>query len=303
MAVQYSLSVITKISSKIITYECSSWNDHRKLKLIEIIYEETSEAFKKDRTNTSDSKEVTVNQFIASYLSNDFQIKAKSKIYSRTQETNNIDCVILSPNHPKLITPKREVILAEGVFAAIEVKPDISTLTKKSEFFRGLLQIKSVKNIVRDIDRLELIGFPGEEPTPKYYDKIPCVIFSSKSADLKKIVEFISKNVKEKNLKIDEIPDIIVCLDKGLIFYSPVFESTGIGKHIKKKSPSIPQKAFVAYSSNEKSMILILFLRYFLSFMPPHELLTEFVVKKYLDDIETNFKIVIFDADKLFTCI
>jgi len=56
------------------------------LKLIEIIYEETTEVFKKDRTNTSDIKEITVNQFISSYLSNDFQVKARSKIYSRTQD-------------------------------------------------------------------------------------------------------------------------------------------------------------------------------------------------------------------------
>lgn len=90
------------------------------LKLIEIIYEETTEVFKKDRTNTSDSREVTVNQFIESYLPSDFQVKLRSKIYSRTQETNNIDCIVLSPNHPKLITPKREVILAEGVFLPLK---------------------------------------------------------------------------------------------------------------------------------------------------------------------------------------
>jgi len=270
------------------------------LKLIEIIYEETTEVFKKDRTNTSDIKEITVNQFISSYLSNDFQVKARSKIYSRTQETNNIDCVVLAPNHPKLITPKREVTLAEGVFAAIEVKPDISTLTEKSEFYKGLLQIKSVKNIIREVERLDFLGLPEEEQTPKYYDKIPGVIFSSKSADLKKTVSFIAKNVRDKNLKVEEIPDLIVCLDKGLIFYTPVFESTGIGKKLKENSQLIPKKAFVTYSSNDKSIILVLFLRYFLNFEQPHFLSTEFIVTKYLNDIETKFETKIFDADKMF---
>jgi hypothetical protein len=270
------------------------------LKQIEIIYEETIDAFKKDRTNTGDSKEVTVSQFIASYLSNDYQVKSTSKIYSRTQETNNIDCVVLSPNHPRLITPKREVILAEGVFAAIEVKPDISTLTEKSEFQRGLNQIKSVKNIIRDVDRLELTGFLGEEPTPKYYDKIPGVIFSSKSTELRKTVDYICENVREGKLDHEEIPDLIVCLDKGLIFYSPVFSSTGIGQNLKSKLSSIPQKAFVTYTSSEKPMILIMFLRYFLNFASPHMLLTDFVVKKYLTDIETNFVVKLLDADKMF---
>lgn len=101
------------------------------LKLIEIIYDETVAVFKTDRTNTSDAKEITVNQFVSSYLPAEYQVKGQSKIYSENNETNNIDCVILAPNHPRLITPKREVLLAEGVFAAIEVKPDISTLTEK----------------------------------------------------------------------------------------------------------------------------------------------------------------------------
>jgi len=105
------------------------------LRYVEIVYEETVEVFKKDRTNTSDSKEVTVKQFIRSYLPSDYQVMSKSKIYSRNSETKNIDCVVLAPNHPKLITPKRLVVLAEGVYSAIEVKPDISTLTDNSELY------------------------------------------------------------------------------------------------------------------------------------------------------------------------
>lgn len=270
------------------------------LKQIEIVYDETVDAFKKDRTNTGESKEITVSQFIASYLSNDYQVKSTSKIYSRTQETNNIDCVVLSPNHPRLITPKREVILAEGVFAAIEVKPDISTLTENSELNRGLEQIKSVKHIIREVERLDFSSLSGEEPTPKYYDKIPCVIFSSKSTDLRKIANFISQKVKDGKLGHEEIPDLIVCLDRGLIFYSPVFSSTGIGSHLKSKLQSIPQKAFVTYSSTNKPMILIMFLQYFLNFMSPHLLLTEFIVKKYLTDIETNFTVELLDGDEMF---
>ena len=55
------------------------------LKHINIIYDETTEVFKKDRTNTSDSKEVTVADFIRSYLPSDFHVKIRSKIFSKTQ--------------------------------------------------------------------------------------------------------------------------------------------------------------------------------------------------------------------------
>lgn len=267
------------------------------LKLIEIIYEETNEAFKKDRTNTSDSKEVTVNQFIESYLPSDFQVKLRSKIYSRTQETNNIDCVVLSPNHPKLITPKREVVLAEGVFSAIEVKPDISTLTEKSEFLKGLLQIKSVKSIVRDIQRLEIWKLTGEEEPAEYYKKIPCVLFSSKSSSLEKTIKFISKKVKDKTLGLEEIPDLIVCLDKGIISYSPAIRKTSLGKYFEKQGKTVPERAFVSYQSNDKSSILILFLRYFLNFSASYNLSTQFIVNKYLDDIKTDFDIKLYDIN------
>lgn len=114
------------------------------LRSIKIIFEPTEAIFRGDRTNTGDSKEYSVKEFVESYLTADFKVK-KGKIYSLDQESANIDCVVLAPNHPRLITPKREVILAEGVFCAIEVKPDIKSLSAKSEFNRSLDQIKSVK--------------------------------------------------------------------------------------------------------------------------------------------------------------
>lgn len=269
------------------------------LKHINIIYDETTEVFKKDRTNTSDSKEVTVADFIRSYLPSDFQVKIRSKIFSKTQETNNIDCVVLSPNHPKLITPVREITLAEGVFVAVEVKPDITTLTKKGEFMKGLMQIKSVKNISRTVQRLDLSMLTGEKKPSDYFDKIPGVIFTSKSSDLEKVVKFIAQKVKDGTLKVDEIPDLIVNLSKGVISYSPVFEETTLAEYFKNKNVEIPKRAFVTYESSEKASILILFLRYFLNFTPSYHSLTKFIVTEYLDDVKTDFKIKLHNLDDL----
>lgn len=270
------------------------------LKLVEIIYEETVDAFKKDRTNTSDSKEVTVNQFIGSYLPSDYQIKTRSKIYSRTQETNNIDCVVLSPHHPRLITPKREVVIAEGVFAAIEVKPDIRTLTEKGEFYVALNQIKSVKNIIRDIQRLDFSELFKEKKPPAYYDKIPSVIFSSKSSDLEKTIKFMIQQLRENKFDFEEFPDVIVSLEKGIITYSPHFEFTGLAEYFKKEvKGDIPKRAFISYESKEKSSILILFLRLFLNFTPSQMHVSDFIIKNYLSDIKTSFKIKIYDVDKI----
>lgn len=255
------------------------------LKLIEIIYEPTVNAFKKDRTNTSDSKEITVNQFVESYLPSDFQVKSQSKIYSKTQETNNIDCVILAPNHPRLITPKREIILAEGVFAAIEVKPDISTLTVKSEFLRGLNQIKSIKNIHRTVERLDFSSLNGEPPKREYDDKIPAVMFASKSADIERTVNFIRKLVADKIFKYDELPDMIVTLDKGILLYSPHLEDLPLAKMVQEKGLTIPEKGFVSMLSDKKEMNLINFLRIFLTYSSPTIQVSDFIIKDYLKAI------------------
>ncbi len=255
------------------------------LGLIEIVYEETVDAFKSDRTNTSDSKEVTVSQFIGSYLPNDFQVKPRSKIYSKTQETYNIDCVVLAPNHPRLITPKREIVLAEGVFFVVEVKPDISTLTIKSEFYRGLQQIKSVKNIERDVEKIDAQVLMGLGQKPKYYDKIPGVIFTSKSSTIQNTINFISNLVSNGDLNYEEIPDLIVCLDKGIIVYSPFLKSIGLSKRFESLGHIVPDKGFFTFESSDKSTNLITFLRYVLTFQMPTIQVSSFIVSKYLSEI------------------
>jgi hypothetical protein len=118
------------------------------LRHIEVVAASTVEAFRRDRTNTGDAKEITVKEFIERYLPADYRVK-KGAIYAQHGESQNIDCVVLAPIHPQLTTPVREVILAEGVYAAVEVKPDISVLTDQGEFLRGLKQIESVKALVR----------------------------------------------------------------------------------------------------------------------------------------------------------
>lgn len=260
------------------------------LRLVEIVYEETVDAFKGDRTNTSDAKEITVNELVQSYLPADFQVKVRSKIYSRTQETNNIDCVVLSPNHPKLITPKREVILAEGVFCAIEVKPDISTLTKKSEFFRGLLQMQSIKKIDRKVERIDMSKLTGKPKPPKYYDRIPCGLFASKSSTIERTISFVKQMVEENLIGSEEIPDLIVCLDKGVIFYSPFLNTLNFTKEMAINGHSVPEKGFLTFESDDKADNLITFLKLFFNFKMPTLQLSEFIVKAYVNEIITDSK-------------
>src|SRR5690606_23181630 len=138
--------------------------------------------------------------------------------------SNEIDCVLLAPNHPVLTTPIREVIVAEGVHAAIELKPDISNLSKKSgtEIKRSLDQIKSVKNLEREILRLEPILSLGHKKLNKYFDKIPSFLFSFTSKSGKETIMFLLEQIRLGEYQLEELPDFIVTLDHGVIVTTPL---------------------------------------------------------------------------------
>lgn len=256
------------------------------LRKITLIAEPTSPAFTKDRGNTGDAKELTVQEFIASYLTSDYQIK-KGCIYSKTDASKNIDCVVLFPNHPRLITPLREVIIAEGVYAAIEVKPDISTLTDDSEFYRGLLQIQSVKRIERKRFQIGLHNILGGSQPSAYFDKIPSIIFSFKSQELKKIIDFLRIKVKEKKISNIELPDIIISIDRGILFYCPFIKETIFKPFLDHLCSSYPDKVIVEISLLGPIQ-LTWFLRLFLSLPAPAMTLSENILHDYLQISESD---------------
>jgi hypothetical protein len=267
------------------------------LRAIEIVEVPTVDAFKNDRTNTGDSKELTVSQFVERYLPADFKVK-RGIIYSQQGYSNNIDCVVLAPNHPALATPIREVILAEGVYSAIEVKPDISVLTEKGELLRGLNQIKSIKSLSRQIEQVDLSKLLNTSPKPNYYSKIPCAIFSHKSTEILKTINFIISKIKDGTLNSEEIPDLIVTLDKGLIMYTPHLSSTGIGQALPKEQRELyGERVFLHFETTEKETTLALFLLMFLNFTPPTMLTSKFIIKDYLAQLKVKYSTKIYAVE------
>jgi len=269
------------------------------LRAIEIVSVSTVEAFRSDRTNTGDAKELTVDQFISKYLPSTFKVK-KGIIYSQGGESNNIDCVVLAPNHPELATPIREVILAEGVYAAIEVKPDISVLTDNGEFLRGLKQIKSVKRLDRKTEKFDLLKLLNTDPKPDYFKKIPSVIFSHKSSSIEKTLDFIRGKINEGVLEEHDLPDLIVMLDKGILYHVPYLNQSGLSKKIPDASKMLfNNKAFFFFESPDKGMLLIMFLMLFLNFTSPVLMLHDFFIKDYLKQIDGEIKTRYFPVEDL----
>lgn len=256
---------------------------------IKVIFEPTPTVFTKDTKHTSDTKEVTVKEFLESFLPSSYIVK-KGPIFNLESTSNEIDCVILAPNHPKLITPKREVILSEGVLAAVEVKPRIDALTEKSEFHRALQQIQSVKKLKRDLPVLF-----SEGDVPDALKRIPCILFSNKSRDSESTINYMKRCV-DKNIFLPiELPDLIVTMDNGIIFHSNHIEKTLFENWIKQQS-SIHNGEKYIYLKTNSEITLSMFLLILLCFKEPVPKIDDHIIKNYLKQgiINSNleFKVI-----------
>jgi hypothetical protein len=242
------------------------------LRKISIVFEPTESSFLPDKKNTGDARELTVKEFLESFFPPTYRVR-KGLIYSREGRSQEIDCILLAPNHPPLVTPVREVTIAEGVYAAIEVKPDISTLTLKSEFHRGLVQIQSVKRLSRTVAYLPTNDVPAE-------NRIPSVIFASKSRPALDLVNYMVGCVNSGDFRAHELPDLVVTLDNGLLFHTASMSTSMLRAFLKRQKPDHGERAFLHFGPEHNTLALFLLLLY--SFTPPEPHLAEPVLKPYL---------------------
>ena len=239
---------------------------------------DTKETFKKARLSTSDRKEEIVKDFFASFFPVGYEF-SRGEIFDYYSISNSIDCVIKTPEHPRLKTPMRpEIILAEGVYAAIEIKPDISTLTDRGEFNRALKQCKTVKKLKRNFTNSKL----EKMDKTKSYQKIPFIIFSKKSTDIEKTLEFIISKIENKNLKTDEIPDVVFSLDGWLIYHTTniptsLFKPTFIKEKISEDNKSV----FMLFKGKTNDLLCMLLLILF-EFPGHGYILNDYIVNEYL---------------------
>lgn len=248
---------------------------------IELIYKDTYEPFKNDKGNTGDAREFSIQEFIAAYLTSDFRI-IKGSIYSQSSHSNNIDCVVLAPNHPMLTTPKRDIILAEGVYAAVEIKPDIRN---KDEFYRGLMQVKSVKQLERKTYVPDFSKLFGSKPKSDFENKIPSVIFSVKSLEPADQYAFIKDLIASNKLTIYDLPNIILTLDNGLYVFSPDITTKPLGEWFLKQRPEFTHTVMLHFCETPKAQTLALFLLNFLNLPSPTLMTQESILNEYLKNV------------------
>ena len=160
-------------------------------------------------------RENAVQSFIQRYYPQS-HIVSKGKITDLDgNQSNSIDCLILNPEHPKLVDSqgKFRLIFADGCDAAIEVKPN---LARKDEIHRGLQQGISVKDVTRSKSAI-LLKEGKPEHIVAFSQRIPFYLFALSAFAIERlyeiIFEFYTKNAVDHMLQIDGI----VVLGKGIL--------------------------------------------------------------------------------------
>lgn len=263
------------------------------LRAIKIVLEDTPSPFVTDRIQTGNGREFTIQEFVSRYFPTTYSVK-KGPIYSLTSHSNEIDCVILAPNHPVLTTPIREVIISEGVHAAIELKPDISNLSdeKGTEIKRALSQVQSVKRLHRNISRVVLKSIGQKQPN-EYFNKIPTFLFAFKSKPATELITFIIKQVQNGVYEFEDFPDFIVTLDNGILFYTPFAHECMFKDLLDENFSSFPESLFLHFHLNQEET-LAMFLIALYSVNPPELLISEFILKNYLGHFPEGFSLQAF---------
>lgn len=159
-------------------------------------------------------REHAVQDFVGRFFPFPYRI-AKGNIRDAFGESSDsIDCILCNPAHPHTIDSqgKFQLILADGVDAAIEVKPDISD---RSELERGLKQGLSVKRLRRS--QSALIHTGTNTISEKYAFRVPYALFAmtAKSNPLdtgREILQYYSANGTER---LDQA-DLVVVNNVGL---------------------------------------------------------------------------------------
>lgn len=243
---------------------------------IEIVFTPTLPSFQRDRSKTADGKERSVTEFLESYFPSDWSVK-KGPIYDQYGNVSSeVDCVVCVPQHPPCRTPKRDLILAEGVHAAIEVKPDISSLGDESELARSLRQAASVKRMSRKIS----FSNPGKAKSwPKEIHRIPYAILADKVADPERSIRFVEEQRKKHSWSPWDLPDIIFGYNEWLIFHAAETSVCVVTEFLRRKGSESGER-YVLFQTGRDTLILFLGLLY--SFICPQPMLSEPILRQYL---------------------
>jgi hypothetical protein len=165
----------------------------------------------------ADFRENAFRTFLRRFYPNPYRV-VKGKIHDSYSEggSASIDCILINPVHPNLIDTqeKFQLILADGVDAAIEIKPD---LANHNELIRGLKQGISVK-LLRRIKGPILVERGKPYHVVEASRQIPFFLFTQKAkATLKDTVSEIQDWYIKESVPTENQVDAIAVQGIGIL--------------------------------------------------------------------------------------
>lgn len=241
---------------------------------IDISFGPTLPSFKRDRFKTATGRERSIAEFLESYLPMDWSVK-KGPIYDNYGGVSaEVDCTVCVPQHPPCRTPNRDVILAEGVQSAVEVKPDIRSLTTGGEFARSLHQAMTVKRLQRQV------AYFSKQPNwPKEAYRIPYVVFAREMSDLEKTADFMNDQKTANGWTPWDLPDMVVGYKDGILYHAAEASICSIAPQF--KIGNYPSgEGYLIFDSGSET--LILFLGLLFGFLCPQTQVNDMILKDYI---------------------
>jgi hypothetical protein len=166
-------------------------------------------------------RESALQSTLSNYFPFPFRVAKGGIVDSYGRRSASVDCILVNPLHPYTIDRREnfKLIFAEGVNAAVEVKPDIS---QKDELYRGLAQGLTVKALRRAETALSMPEQEGEEAV-KYSLRVPYFVFAMKAkADPLDTVEEILDFYAEREIDPLDQADAVVIDGVGILHNFPV---------------------------------------------------------------------------------
>jgi hypothetical protein len=192
-------------------------------KELDYFFKKSSIEGKGTSQEVSDRREVRLINLIRKFFPYPYNIVKQSIIDSENNRSQSIDCLILNPCHPKTFSTEGlySIVFADGVDAAIELKPDLNS---EKEINRALIQIASVKKLkklkyqgpsVNDI----LNGKDEDyKEKNKHLNRIPAFIFcNSTYVNKLKLIEKIVNHYVNNKIPRAEQFDMIIVNNEGIL--------------------------------------------------------------------------------------
>jgi hypothetical protein len=158
---------------------------------------------------------------LSNYFPFPYRVAKGGIVDSYGRRSASVDCVLVNPLHPYTIDRRKnfKLIFADGVNAAIEVKPDIS---QKDELYRGLEQGLKVKALRRAETALAMPEREGKEAV-EYSRRVPYFIFAMKAkADPLDTIEEALAFYAENEVDPLDQADAVVVDGVGILHNFPV---------------------------------------------------------------------------------